>query len=315
MADLGPNNTASSESGSAGAPATWDLETLKRNLLSHVEAQVANNAAKLPLKRILLQLELEPVYRESMGRWPDMDGPGRLEAWKGLLQCVERVQNQMLPLCVQCGNCCRKGSPTLKQDDLLLLMEEKIPWPMLLTLRKGEPAHNPFTEQPFYLPQERVKVREKEGSSECVFLDAETSQCQIYTDRPAQCRAQCCWDPKSAEDLTEMPDMTRRDIFGAVEVLWELVGEHDRRCSFEQLKEAFEQLKEARGETADQVVALLGFDDHYRSFVAERLSIPPDTLDLIFGRSLASRVRLFGFKVDTDPDGTHTLKPDTPASE
>jgi len=89
-----------------------------------------------------------------------------------------------------------------------------------------------------------------------------------------------------------------------------MIEEHDRRCSFEEMRTLFEELKESKGETASRVVDFIAFEEHYRSFVAEKLNIPNDTLDLVFGRALSSMVRLFGFRVDVDKDGTKILMPE-----
>ncbi len=37
--------------------------------------------------------------------------------------------------------------------------------------------------------------------------------------------------------------------------------------------------------------------------------VPEANLDLVFGRKLSDRVRLFGFRVEQDKDGTKTLLP------
>jgi Fe-S-cluster containining protein len=223
---------------------------------------------------------------------------------------IEKTKGEPLPICRQCGECCRGASPTLMLEDLELLRDERIPWRNLMTLRVGEPAHSPLTNEAFFLAEERIKIREKTGKKECVFLIGETNLCSIYPNRPMQCRAQACWDPKLALDLAEEPCLTRRDIFRDVKVLIELLDEHDRRCSFDKLKNAFDELKQSKGKTIDQAVELLAFDDHFRNFIKETLNIPEDTVELVFGRSLADRVRLFGFRVETDADGTHTLMPE-----
>ncbi len=61
----------------------------------------------------------------------------RLDAWKRLLLAAEESCRTILPACVQCGECCRMGSPTLHLEDIPLLQSGKIPWDQLITLRKG----------------------------------------------------------------------------------------------------------------------------------------------------------------------------------
>ncbi len=184
--------------------------------------------------------------------------------------------NSTTPVCVQCGECCRKGSPTLHLEDLELLREGKIPWRQLVTLRAGEPAYSPFDEKPFQLPSECIKIREEPGANRCVFLDDQTTQCRIYRDRPVQCRAQTCWDPTPARQLSKLPHLTRRDIFGDVELLGEILAEHDQRCSFKKLSEVFTRLTEGEGAAVDAALELLAYEDHFRHFFAERLKVPED---------------------------------------
>ena len=211
--------------------------------------------------------------------------------------------------CVLCGDCCRQGSPTLHDEDLEILAREVISRQQLVTLRKGEPVYSPYEEKPVYLREERIKIRERPGTRECVFLDAEKSRCTIYADRPVQCRAQACWDPAPAREVAARPCLTRRDLFRDAEVVLELLDEHDTRCSFEKLEGVFDRLHKSGGESIDEVIDTLAFEDHFRSFVAERLSLSEEVLELLFGRSFSSMVGLFGFRVEKKPDGTRMILP------
>ncbi|MFP5213405.1 MAG: YkgJ family cysteine cluster protein, partial [Acidobacteriota bacterium] len=230
-----------------------------------------------------------------------------LNAWKKLLESSEEVARELLPTCVRCGECCRLSSPTLQKDDLELVVGQKIPWNQLMTLRRGEAVRSPFERMPIFLDEDRIKIREKEGSHECVFFDAENEACGIYDNRPVQCRAQACWDPKLAEALAKKPFITRWDILKGVDLLLELIDEHDRRCSFHRLNEAFTKLEETKGESVNEVLDLMAYEDHFRRFLGDKLNIPADTLDLIFGRSYADLAALFGFKVVVDEDGSRCL--------
>lgn len=291
-------------------PGAWDKETLRRNWIDHLQKLMNERGGTLPLKRIHFQVEQGTDYQEILRRWLTMSEQERTNAWKRLLESGERAIQEVLPTCVQCGECCRKGSPALMLEDLDILRQEKIPWSHLLCLRRGEPVHSPFDEKLFFLLDERIKLKEKPEARECILFDNLTDRCTVYADRPMQCRAQACWDPTEAKQLAEQPYLTRRDMFRGIELLLELMGEHDRRCSFEKLSEAFKRLEECKGKTADEVTELLAYEDHFRRFMGEKLQIPEDTLDLIFGRSFADMTRLFGFRVCEEPDGSRCLVPD-----
>jgi hypothetical protein len=207
------------------------------------------------------------------------------------------------------------GSPTLHLEDLVLLQSGKIPWDQLVTLRKGEPARSPFDGRPFVLPQERIKVREKEGLRECAFLISQIDRCSIYVDRPLQCRAQACWDPIPARDTAELPFLLRDHIFEGVEVLLEIIAEHEARCGFAVLSGTFEELSRSNGGNVQEVLRLLSYEEHFRQFVSDKFKIPARNMELLFGRSFAQMSTLFGFRVAEEPDGTRCLHVDEPGGQ
>jgi hypothetical protein len=202
------------------------------------------------------------------------------------------------------------GSPVLHLEDLPLLQSAKIPWDRLITLRKGEPARSPFDGRPFVLPEERIKVREKPVGRECVFFDGEADRCSIYHERPLQCRAQACWDPMPARDTAEMPFLLREHIFEGVDLLLEVMAEHESRCGFGAFSDAFEKL--TAGGSVQEVLGLLSYEEHFRLFVSDAFKIPAQNMELLFGRSFIQLTPLFGFKVLEEPDGSRRLIADEP---
>ena len=294
----------------AGYPAAWSRETLRENWITYLEALLKDSKTVLPLKRILYQMEQNAVYQDTMARWEAMNETDRMDAWKKLIRSSEEVFKEVLPVCVQCGECCRKGSPALQVEDLDILKQGKIPWKELVTLRRGEPAHSPFEDKIFFLMDDRIKFRSRPGSTECIFLDSENDRCGIYSNRPVQCRAQACWDPAEANALAKQPYLTRKDLFSQVGVLMKILEEHHSRFSFEKLSDACERLRAGGEKTAEELLELLAQEDHYRHFFAEKFNIPEDNLELVFGRSLADLMPLFSMKVVTEPDGTRCLVPD-----
>jgi Fe-S-cluster containining protein len=293
-------------------PFGWNAEQFREMWYVFLESIVEENSSSLvPRKRVRYQIEQSCQFRDIAAGWDSMDGSQRLDAWKKLLVAAEASAREILPVCVQCGECCRMGSPTLHADDIEALRSGKIPWEHLMTLRKGEPARSPFDGRPFVLPGEKIKIREKEGSRECVFLDGQTDRCTIYPDRPLQCRAQACWDPAPAMDLANQPALTRQDIFQGVDLLLEIISEHERRCGFEELTAAFDKLSESNGHDVDDVLRLLSYEEHFRQFVCEKFHIPPENAELVFGRSFSEMLGLFGYHAVDGPDGTRVLTPET----
>ena len=293
-------------------PSGWDADEFQANWSAFLEELLQEEAGLLvPSRRIRCQIEQTPVFREVVSGWAAIGGPQRLDAWKRLLVAAEEACRVILPACVQCGECCRMGSPTLHREDLPLLQSGKIPWDQLVTLRKGEPARSPFDGRPFILPGERIKLREKEGQSECVFLINDTrgggADCSIYFDRPVQCRAQACWDPIPARETAQMPFLLREHIFEGVDVLLQIISQHESRCGFDSLSGSFEELGRSNGATIDKVLGLLSYEEHFRQFVSEKFNIPPRNMELLLGRSFTRMAPLFGFRVSEEPDGTRLL--------
>lgn len=296
---------------SSNHPSGWSIEEFRTNWEVFVEAIIAENSSSLvPRKRIRHQIEQTPAFQDMVSRWSKMNGTERLGAWKKLLSAAETSSREILPVCVQCGQCCRTGSPTLQIEDLELLRAGKIEWDQLITLREGEPARSPFEGTPFTLPEERIKLREKPDSQECVFLDSTDDTCTIYADRPLQCRAQACWDPAPARDLSVHPFLLRKHIFEGIDLLLEIIAEYENRCGFGSFTEAFEGLEQKGEEGIEQVLRLMSYEDHFRQFVSEKFNIPPANLELVLGRSFGKLVGLFGFKVIEEPDGGRCLVPE-----
>lgn len=297
-------------------PSLWDGERFEANWSVCLETLVKEEASSLiPAARIRRQIEQCEVYLEVRANWESIDPAKRLDAWKRLLVAAEQACRTVLPVCIRCGQCCRMGSPTLHVEDLPLLKEGKIPWEKLIALRKGEPARSPFDGKAFVLSEERIKIAEKDGSRECVFLLSEANRCSIYSDRPLQCRAQGCWDPIPARDTAELPFLHRKHIFEGIGLLLDVIAEHESRCGFHALSQAFEQLGASGGENVEQVLSLFSYEDHFRTFVSEKFQIPPHYLELLLGRSFARMAPIFGFQVLEEADGTRRLVPDTPEAQ
>ncbi|MFZ0932129.1 MAG: YkgJ family cysteine cluster protein [Syntrophobacteraceae bacterium] len=298
-------------------PSGWDLEQFQANWFVFLESLLKEEATSLiPSRRIRYQIEQTSTFQEVLSGWEGMHGSHRFAAWKRLLLAADEACRTILPACVQCGECCRMGSPTLHLEDLLLLQSGKIPWDQIVTLRKGEPARSPFDGRPFVLPEERIKVREKEGLRECVFLVSETGRCSIYVDRPLQCRAQACWDPIPARDTAELPFLLREHIFKGVGLLLEIIAEHEARCGFAVISDAFEDLsRSANGGNVEEVLRLLSYEEHFRQFVSDKFKIPAQNMELLLGRSFTRMSTLFGFRVAEEPDGTRCLVVDEPGGQ
>lgn len=291
----------------------WSCEDLKNEWflwIDTINKSFSTNEGSVivfPKKRIIVQAEMNHVVKGVFNRWERLDVSDRLSAWEQLKNATIEAMEEVFPSCVQCGECCRKGGPVLRMEDLDLLRTERIPWNALYTIRSGEPVKSPDGDRIFFLVDERIKLREKEGSRECFFLDSGTLLCTVYDNRPLECRAQACWDPGGYMELENQPYLTRRDLFSHIEVLWDVIEAHRMRCSFEKFYNLIQKLEAATSreqaeDVASKIIDFVSYESHFRYFMAEQLNIPLDVLDLVFGRSLDELLILFGYRVRSEGD-------------
>lgn len=164
--------------------------------------------------------------------------------------------------CRRCGTCCQKGGPALHQQDLHLLKNHKIPFDALITIRKGELAHNPVSGKVQATGVELVKISGKGRSWECLYYNSD-SGCSIYESRPDACSVLECWNPGATLDIVETDVLTRFDILDEGNPLLPVIHVHEKLCSCEGL----EQLLIRHGKmTADEKA-------HFDRIVREDLRI------------------------------------------
>jgi Fe-S-cluster containining protein len=189
--------------------------------------------------------------------------------------------------CRRCGTCCRKGGPAFHLADRPLIEKGTIPLRQLFTIRKGERVKDPIRGVVRPVGTELIKIRGGENTWTCTFFNERNSSCRIYTDRPLECRLLKCWDTTDVEEMTARDRLTRRHLLEGVAGLWDLVTEHEARCSCEKLVEMMARLKKERQKRTEKAVAeILNYDRHLRRLVVERSRIDPAILDFLFGRPL-----------------------------
>jgi hypothetical protein len=114
-----------------------------------------------------------------------------------------------------------------------------------------------------------------------------------------------------ARDAVQLPFLLRKHIFEDIDPLPRIIIEHENRCGFPALADAFERFsRNASEENIQEVLGLLSLEEHFREFVSEEFTIPDLNVELLFGRSFTEMVGLFGFRVLVEPDGTRCLVAD-----
>ena len=229
------------------------------------------------------------------------------EIWTQVRRRLIKGAYATRPYCIRCGTCCRQGSPTLTRKDLVLFRANALKPEHLVTIRQGEPVYDSRTEKIEHAEREMLKIREHAESRTCILYDrsnvAQARACSIYESRPDQCRRQECWNPDSSPASDAAP-LSRQDLLKGLGELWDVIERHEERCSYEGLNRSMVRLAATKGQTVDEIVDVLRFDQHVRDFLHERLSLPLEAMEFFFGRPMRDAIDAYGLKVEDQPDGT-----------
>lgn len=139
---------------------------------------------------------------------------------------------QLQQRCQRCGTCCKNGGPILHREDLALVRKGIFSLHHLVTIRKGEPAFNPFTGKVEPASREMLKIAGKGASWECIFYDADRSACIIHADRPLECRLLQCWDTKKIEEVSGRDCLVRFDLVEDQDPIRDYMKRQEEKCSY-----------------------------------------------------------------------------------
>jgi Fe-S-cluster containining protein len=194
--------------------------------------------------------------------------------------------------CIRCGTCCEKGGPTLHSEDRIFLQNGTLKPTHLFTLRAGELAYHHLKERLIELSDEMIKIKSTDGSSACIFYDAEQKACSIYEDRPLECRVLKCWDTKDVEELFMQDLLSRLDLCPKGSTIAELISAYERSFSpgrlYGLLSEAGSQ--EGAQQTNPEIERMVSTDEAFRQKVVEALGLKEDELEFFFGRPVKALV-------------------------
>jgi Fe-S-cluster containining protein len=196
--------------------------------------------------------------------------------------------------CRRCGTCCRKGGAAFHLADRPLIEKGTIALRHLFTIRKGERVSDPIRGAVLPVDAELIKLKGGRNTWICTFFDEQDVSCRIYTDRPLECRLLKCWDTAELEEIYARDRLTRRHLLEGVAGLWELVTEHEARCSYAKLGELMAQFKSGRQKKTENAVAeIVAYDRHLRRLAVEKGRIDSEILDFLFGRPLHKTLKMF----------------------
>jgi Fe-S-cluster containining protein len=210
--------------------------------------------------------------------------------------------------CDRCAGCCTGGGPVLRQADAHLIRSGRIPSKYLYTIRKGEFLFN--KDQMKLIPAETdlIKIKINKETFECLFMEAD-SHCSIYGTRPIECRAFKCWDTKEIEDKYGEKPLERADILSDVEGLWDLIIDHQERCSYAKMKTLTEKLEaDEDGTILSEINEIINYDNALRVTIVEKAKVDPEMLHFLIGRPFIETMAMFNFTIEEN-DGGYVLKP------
>ena len=211
------------------------------------------------------------------------------------------MQMQKKTGCDRCGSCCTGSSPSLLKEDMALFVSGVLSGSNTITVRDGERVRSHGDGRTYESFMELVKVRSDEQGSACIFYNGDDG-CAIYENRPSQCRQYECWTRTDLYSGLEKNALDRKDIFGSVDLLIDVIDNHEEKCSYRKLSGALQRLAAEDENAVDEIIDMLQYDTFARPLLQEKLKVPSDTLDLLLGRPMSDAVNEFGFKVVRDGD-------------
>jgi Fe-S-cluster containining protein len=211
--------------------------------------------------------------------------------------------------CRRCGTCCRKGGPSFHLEDKMSIEKGMIPLKYIYTIRKGERCYDNI--KACFLPasSDILKIKGQKGSWTCVFFNETDKGCTIYDNRPMECRILKCWDTEEIKRIYSQNRLTRKDLISSVEGLWELVEDHQERCSYDLLKYFVDALdKDHRNEALEGILAIIEYDNKIRNLSVQKAGLDPDLTDFLFGRPIIETLKIYGKKIK-EIEGKYILIP------
>jgi Fe-S-cluster containining protein len=217
------------------------------------------------------------------------------------------VRDQTINQCQRCGTCCEKGGPSLHREDQPLVDDGCIPARCLFTIRRGELVRDNVKGTLAPLSAEIIKIKGHAGKWTCLFYDQATRRCGIYDHRPLECRALNCRDTHRIEAVYETARLTRQDLLSGINGLWELIQDHEQRCSYAGLyARVGEGTCQGRLKQEKAILEILRFDTHLRQLAVEKGGLDSRMLDFIFGRPLADTIEMVDIQL-VKKNGTYRL--------
>lgn len=258
-------------------------------------------------EKLEADLRNNPDFMALVNGWEDMPTTSQANAWEMLQDRLWEAVRLSRTFCVRCGECCRRGSPVLYDQDRPSLAKGAIKHTDIVTLRRGEPAYSNRAGRIIALDCEQVKLKSAPDNRTCIFLSPGGDACLVYEDRPFQCRILECWDPSRFDTLLKLPPLSRLDLLGKDNPLEPIIRQHDEKCSLDELAQKTGKDGIDDESIREKVMEMILYDLHVREFVIKKFQLSTEVMDFILGRPLAYVCQGFGYKFEVKEDGRPEL--------
>jgi len=212
--------------------------------------------------------------------------------------------------CKQCGTCCEKSGATLHMEDKYLVDSGKINPTDLVTLRKGEIALDPFSNEKTCLEKEIIKIKGSSNSWQCIYFDGASKKCSIYEKRPVECRLLKCWDTKPLASIINKNLLSREALFSKAPDLYDLISTHEKKCSYKKVKKLLQDTDKNKDENAlKELKEIILFDINLREIMEEKHKNLALMQDLILGRCFQDTLPQFKYKIKYNEEEGLVISP------
>jgi Fe-S-cluster containining protein len=165
----------------------------------------------------------------------------------------------------------------------------------LYTIRRGELARDPIRGGLVRVDSDIIKIKGSDGSWACRFLDGASNRCRIYEHRPLECRVLECWNTYRLEQVYDRGRLSRSDLLAGIQGLWELIEDHERRCSHDRMRGWLKDLIGPDAEKARlELAEIRAYDAEIRKLLVSRGRLEPGMLDFVLGRPVDQVLRSYG---------------------
>lgn len=173
----------------------------------------------------------------------------------------------------------------------------------LITIRKGELAHDPVTNTLAAVKTEFLKIRGTKGAWACAFYDKNANGCTIYTHRPMACGVLKCWDTVDILKLAGKDLLSRLDIIKLNNPLRAHLLEHESLFPLPDLKAISQTISRSSKKTIKKLERVCNKDiaHRIRAVDALHLSVPQEMF--YFGRPLFELLPPLGFRIKETATG------------